>query len=62
MQPLAGCCSLCGEGYHPNVEIDIADEPMEREYGDEPETVEYRWSHVQCHLDHGRIFMEAFGP
>lgn len=57
MQPLASRCSLCGEGFHPNVEIDISDEPMVSSITEE---TEYRWSHVQCHRDHGRIFMEAF--
>jgi len=50
--PLAGHCSLCGDGYHPNAEIDIADEPTKGEY---------RWAHVLCKDDHTRAFMEALG-
>lgn len=51
MAPLADRCSLCGEGYHPNLSIDIADEAMQGEY---------RWAHDQCGRDHNRIFREAF--
>ena len=49
---LAGRCSLCAGGYHPNLEIDIAEEPIDGEY---------RWSHTQCKRDHARAFVEVFG-
>ena len=49
--PLADWCSLCGRGYHPNLEIEIGDEPHNDVYG---------WAHVQCKLDHDRAFVEAF--
>jgi hypothetical protein len=62
MHQLAGDCSLCGEGYHPHMDIDISATPMERGYGDTPQKTEYRWCHVQCRRDHGRVFLEAFGP
>lgn len=52
MAELAGTCSLCGRGYHPNLEIEIADEPVNGEY---------HWGHIQCQRDHDRAFLEAFG-
>jgi hypothetical protein len=48
--PIADVCSLCGQGYFPTMEIDIAHEPTNGEY---------RWCHVQCNRDHGRKFLEA---
>jgi len=51
-KPLADWCSLCGQGYHPNLAITIADEP---------DGGEYRWSHSQCKHDHDRAFLEVFG-
>lgn len=58
MQQLAGQCSLCNEGYHPNLEIEISDEPMESSITGE---LEYRWMHVQCKRDHDRTLLAAFG-
>lgn len=49
--PLAQWCSLCGQGYHPNISISVADEPSA--------TGEYRWCHEQCHRDHARVVREA---
>jgi hypothetical protein len=49
--PLADYCSLCGEGYYPNIEISISDEPTDGRY---------RWCHVLCKEDHDRAFLEAF--
>ena len=46
---LSPYCSLCGEGYHPNLEIEIAEEPFE--YG--PNSV-HCWHHTQCKHDHDR--------
>jgi hypothetical protein len=51
LQPLAETCSLCDRGYHPNLAIDIADEPVNGEH---------RWRHKQCKRDHDRAFAEAF--
>ena len=56
--PLADFCALCGEGYHPNAEIMISDEPDESGITGE---MEFRWSHMQCQLDHERIFLDNFG-
>lgn len=53
MQQLAVRCSLCGSGYHPNLEIEISDEPMESSITGE---TEYRWMHVQCKRDNDRVF------
>lgn len=49
--PLARHCSLCGDGYHPNLSIEISDEPTDGEY---------RWSHTQCLTDHDAAFAEAY--
>lgn len=51
---LADYCSLCGGGYHPNLEIDIGDEPTVRD-GDKV----FGWGHVQCQRDHDREFLQA---
>jgi len=53
--PLAQYCSLCGDGYHPSLEIEVNDEPFELNDG----SSEYRWVHKQCKRDHGRIFLRA---
>lgn len=52
--PLNDWCTLCGGGYHPNLEIIIGDEPAERD----GEKV-YGWAHRQCKRDHDRAFLEA---
>lgn len=26
-----------------------------------PTNGEYRWEHIQCELDHGRLFLQVFG-
>ena len=52
--PLAGRCSLCGGGYHPNLAIDISDKPRENQNGER----EFRWGHVMCQRDHDRTFIE----
>jgi len=55
--PLAPHCSLCGDGYHPTLKIDISSDPNENSRtGD----LEYRWVHVQCLRDHDRMFLKAF--
>ena len=51
-KPLADWCSLCGQGYHPNLAITIADESDEGEY---------HWCHNQCKHDHDRAVLDAFG-
>lgn len=51
MPPPADNCLLCGDGYYPNLEIKIVDTPKKREY---------RWGHIQYHLDHGEVFLETF--
>lgn len=53
--PLAGFCSLCGDGYSPHLKIEISDEPIESKNG----STEYRWCHKQCKRDHGRVFIRA---
>ena len=50
-KPLADWCSLCGQGYHPNLAITIADETDDGEY---------HWSHKQCKHDHDRVFLDMF--
>lgn len=56
--PLAPVCALCGHGYHPNLQITIADEgPSESAITGE---WEYRWTHDQCKRDHDRVVFEAF--
>jgi len=54
--PLAQYCSLCGDGYSPNLTIEISDEPIEPRNGGRPE---YRWCHEQCKRDHERHFIQA---
>lgn len=50
-EPLAQRCSLCGDGYHPTLDIEISEDPRDGEY---------RWAHTQCMADHGAAFAEAF--
>lgn len=54
--PLAQWCSICGDGYHPNLEIEIADGTRE-----DPDGEVYGWAHRQCIDDHDAVFLEAFG-
>lgn len=54
---LAPVCSLCGDGYHPNLAITISDEPAESGVSDK---IKYRWIHDQCKRDHDQVFLEAF--
>lgn len=53
--PLAPFCSLCGDGYNPNLKIVIHDQPRESSGGNK----EHQWCHQQCKRDHEAIFLEA---
>lgn len=46
--PLADRCSLCGGGYEPHREIDIASVANKREHGENQGRVEFRWAHIDC--------------
>jgi hypothetical protein len=52
--PLADYCSLCAGGYHPNLQIEIAEDPRERNG-----SKEYGWVHRHCRRDHEQTFSQA---